>query len=61
MTILLIFVVIVLGLNPRWKLYEKPPADSNTKNVKIAKPLKYLYNFRRALEIVSINVKLILF
>ena len=33
----------------------KTPAASNTKNVKIALPLKYLNSFQRTLEIPLIN------
>ena len=34
----------------RMKIIGKTPADGNTKDVKIAVPLKYLSNFWRSLE-----------
>ena len=40
------------------KIIEKTSAAGNTKNVKIAVPLKYLSNFWRTLEIPLINCEI---
>ena len=42
------------------KIREKTPATSNTKDVKIAVPLKYESNFWRTLQMLLINEKLVL-
>ena len=40
------------------KITGKTPADGNTKNVKVAVPLKYLSNFWRTLEMSLINCEI---